>query len=93
MFGRNVVNPTLLFFTIKNGIVLLLETYRFGLTENVFYQNFFRLAVIATHKEEDDKDDEDGDDDDELPDDDLALAAPKPRRGKPQDVSFDKTSS
>ena len=51
------------------------------------------MAVIATHKEEDDKDDEDGDDDDELPDDDLALAAPKPRRGKPQDVSFDKTSS
>ena len=47
-----------------------------------------RLAVIATHKEEDDKDDEDGDDDDELPDDDLALAAPKPRKGRPPDVSF-----
>ena len=46
------------------------------------------MAVIATHKEEDDKDDEDGDDDDELPDDDLALAAPKPRKGRPPDVSL-----
>merc|ERR1711953_1599366 len=38
IFGRNVVHPTILFFTIKNGLVLMLETYR--------------LAVIATTKEE-----------------------------------------
>lgn len=27
-FGRNVMKPTLIFFTLKNGIVMLLELYR-----------------------------------------------------------------
>ena len=27
-FGRNVMKPTLIFFTVKNGIVMLLELYR-----------------------------------------------------------------
>jgi len=28
IFGRDVLNPALLFFTTKNSIVLLLDTYR-----------------------------------------------------------------
>ncbi|CBY31384.1 unnamed protein product [Oikopleura dioica] len=30
IFGRNVIHPTILFFTIKNGLVLMLETYRYS---------------------------------------------------------------
>lgn len=45
IFGKNVVKPMLVFFTLKNGVVFALEVYR--------------LIVIATHSEDDDEDDDD----------------------------------
>lgn len=53
IFGRNVLNQMLVFFTAKNFIVFLLEIYR--------------LVVIATHTEDDDEDDDSDDDDDDEP--------------------------
>ncbi|CAG5104840.1 Oidioi.mRNA.OKI2018_I69.chr1.g1592.t1.cds [Oikopleura dioica] len=71
IFGRNVVHPTILFFTIKNGLVLMLETYR--------------LAVIATTKEGEGEEGEEEEDEDILEDDDMPLQK-APKKSKKSDV-------
>ncbi|CAG5096828.1 Oidioi.mRNA.OKI2018_I69.XSR.g14800.t1.cds [Oikopleura dioica] len=74
IIGRNVVHPTILFFTIKNGLVLMLETYR--------------LAIIATTKDDDNGDDEELQEEDFLEDDDLPIQ--KPRKKSKKEVNADK---
>ena len=71
IIGRNVVHPTILFFTIKNGLVLMLETYR--------------LAIIATTKDDDNGDDEELQEDDFLEDDDLPIQKPR-KKSKKEEV-------
>ena len=51
--------------------------------ESVIYRFWFRLAVIATHKEGDSESGEEEEEDDELGDDDLALSGGKKKRKPP----------
>ena len=44
MFGRDVFNPTMIFFTVKNTIVLLLDTYRLAVIKSflIHLKNLFQ---------------------------------------------------
>ena len=51
MFGRDVFNPTMIFFTVKNTIVLLLDTYRLAVVKKFFnYEHFNFFIFFYFHK-------------------------------------------